>query len=190
MSESYRLPSRRNRSKPEDPQHRQNMLSHDKPGRWSHDKHDPTGSGADPDDSGADSGLRASSARMQRALVSTGLDSSSGSDDEEEEQQTQQQQKKKRRRASDAAQEEDLSGSQHEQNSAKKRSSKRRPTLDDLSEEPQHVQQQQEKKRQSRSSHAREEQSPGLNPLHALDRGKHQGHLQEASGQTTNPADR
>ena len=95
MSESYKLPSRKKRSQPEDPQHRQDMLSHDKPGRWAHDKHgqddpadDPMGSTAHPD-------LRGRSGHVQKALEDTGLESSA-SDEQEEEQEAQQPRKKRR----------------------------------------------------------------------------------------------
>ncbi len=95
MSESYKLPSRRNRSQPENPQHRQNMLSHDKPGRWAHDKHDqedpeddPTGSAAHPD-------LRQSSGHVEKALKDTGLDSSASGEEEEEKAQRHQRKKRK-----------------------------------------------------------------------------------------------
>ena len=94
MSESYKLPTRRNRSRPEDPQHRQNMLSHDKPGRWSHDKHDLD----DPeDDSHVQPDLRRQSRRVERALRDTGLDSSDEGGKDEDEHPAQHHQKKKKK---------------------------------------------------------------------------------------------
>ena len=102
MSESYKLPSRRKRSQPEDPQHRQNMLSHDKPGRWAHDKHDqddlldhPAGSTANPD-------LRGRSGHVERAMKDTGLDSSA-SEEEEEQSPEEQQARKKRKNGSSSS---------------------------------------------------------------------------------------
>lgn len=104
MSESYKLPSRKNRTRsqhpPEDPQHRQDMLSHDRPGRWAHDKHavdDPEddlgGAAAHPD-------LRQPPGRVEQALLDAGLDSSDEDEEEgeqaEEEEGRQQQDRKKK----------------------------------------------------------------------------------------------
>lgn len=93
MSESYKLPGRRNRSKPENPQHRENMLSHDKPGRWAHDKHDQDNPADDANKSAAHLNLRGKSAHVQKALQDTGLDSSGS--EEEGEQELEQQSKRR-----------------------------------------------------------------------------------------------
>ena len=96
MSESYKLPSRKKRSQPEDPQLRQNMLSHDKPGRWAHDKHDQDDPGDHLAGSAADPDLRGRSGRVDRAMKDTGLNSSAS--EEEEEQGPEEQQTRKRRK--------------------------------------------------------------------------------------------
>lgn len=84
MSESYKLPSRKNRTRPEDPQHRKDMLSHDKPGRWSHDKaHAQDDPGDDPAQSV--SNLRQQPGRLEQVMVDAGLDSSDDDDGAEEE---------------------------------------------------------------------------------------------------------
>lgn len=97
MSESYKLPSRKQRSQPEDPQHRKNMLSHDKPGRWSHDKHDQDDPQDDPHNgSAAQPDLRRQPGRVEQALHDTGLDSSEDDGEEEEGQEAWRKRKKKR----------------------------------------------------------------------------------------------
>jgi len=96
MSESYKLPSRKKRSQPEDPEHRQNMLSHDKPGRWAHDKHDQDDPGNHPAGSAANPDLRGRSGHVERAMKVTGLNSSAS--EEEEEQDLEEQQTRKRRK--------------------------------------------------------------------------------------------
>ena len=97
MSESYRLPSRKKLSQPEDPQHRQNMLSHDKPGRWAHDKHAQDDPQDDPDnESAAQPDLRRQPGRVEQALQYAGLDSSDEHGQEDERHEAQHQRKKKR----------------------------------------------------------------------------------------------
>ena len=83
MSESYKLPSRKRRHTPENPQHRQDMLSHDKPGRWAHDMHDQDDLADDPAGSTAHPDLRGRSGHVQKALEDTGLDSSASGEEEE-----------------------------------------------------------------------------------------------------------
>ena len=103
MSESYKLPSRKNRTRPEDPQHRKDMLSHDKPGRWAHDKHAED----DPEDDPAHSDLRQQPGRVKQALLDTGLDSSDddvGEEGEQDVQEGQQQQQQRKRQKSHGVQ--------------------------------------------------------------------------------------
>ena len=114
MSESYKLPSRKKRSQPEDPQHRQNMLSHDKPGRWAHDKHDqddlldhPAGTAANPD-------LRGRSGHVERAMKDTGLNSSASEEEEQHSPEEQQTRKKRKNGSSSNGQK----PAQHKQRSA------------------------------------------------------------------------
>ncbi|KAA6429127.1 MAG: exosome component 10-like [Trebouxia sp. A1-2] len=102
MSESYKLPSRKKRSQPEHPQHRQNMLSHDKPGRWAHDKHDQDDPGDHPAGSAANPDLRGRSGHVERAMKDTGLDSSA-SEEEEEQSPEEQQARKKRKNGSSSS---------------------------------------------------------------------------------------
>ncbi len=102
MSESYKLPSRKKRSQPEDPQHRQNMLSHDKPGRWVHDKHDQDDQGDHPAGSSAKSDLRGRSGHVERAMKDTGLNSSA-SEEEEEQSPGEQQTRMKRKNGSSSS---------------------------------------------------------------------------------------
>ena len=102
MSESYKLPGRKKRSQPEDPQHRQHMLSHDKPGRWAHDKHDQNDPGDHPAGSAADPDLRGRSGHVERAMKDTGLNSSA-SEEEEEQSPEEQQTRKKRKKGSDSS---------------------------------------------------------------------------------------
>ena len=98
MSESHKLPSRKNRARPENPQQRKDMLSHDKPGRWSHDKHGQD----DPEDDPARHHLRQQPGRVKQALLDTGLDSTDddvgeeGERDEQESHHQQQQQQQQR----------------------------------------------------------------------------------------------
>ncbi len=102
MSESYKLPSRKKRSQPEDPQHRQNMLSNDKPGRWAHDKHDQDDPGDHPAGSAADPDLRGQSGHVERAMKDTGLNSSA-SEEEEQQNPEEQQTRKKRKNGSSSS---------------------------------------------------------------------------------------
>lgn len=99
MSESYKLPSRKNRTQPEDPQHRKDMLSHANPGRWAHDKHAED----DPEDDPAHPSLRQQPGRVKQALLDTGLDSTDDDVDEEgesDEQEGQRQQPQRKRKKS------------------------------------------------------------------------------------------
>ncbi|DBB10844.1 TPA: hypothetical protein ACH3X3_007317 [Trebouxia sp. C0006] len=114
MSESYKLPSRKKRSQPEDPQHRQNMLSHDKPGRWAHDQDDqddlldhPAGTAANPD-------LRGRSGHVERAMKDTGLNSSASEEEEQHSPEEQQTRKKRKNGSSSNGQK----PAQHKQRSA------------------------------------------------------------------------
>ena len=97
MSESYKLPSRKNRTRPEDPEHRKVMLSHDKPGRWAHDKHAED----DPEDDPTRPDLRQQPGRVKQALLDTGLDSTDdeGDEGEKDEQERQQQQQRKKKKS-------------------------------------------------------------------------------------------
>ena len=104
MSESYKLPSRKNRTRPQDPQHRKDMLSHDNHGRWAHDKHAEDDPEDDPARSEAHPDLRRQPGQVKQALLDTGLDSTDDDDDEEgdrDEQEAQQQQRKKRKSGND-----------------------------------------------------------------------------------------
>lgn len=99
MSETYKLPSRKNRTRSEDPQRRKDMLSHDNSGRWAYDKHaedDPEGDPAHPD-------LRQQPGRVKQALLDTGLDSTDDDVGEEgergEHEGRQQQPQRKRKKA-------------------------------------------------------------------------------------------
>ncbi|DBB05628.1 TPA: hypothetical protein ACH3X1_012245 [Trebouxia sp. C0004] len=105
MSVSYKLPSRKKRSQPEDPQHRQNMLSHDKPGRWANDKHDQDDPGDHPAGSAANPDLRGRTGRVERAMKDTGLNSSASEEEEDEEGLEEQQTRKSRKNGSSSGQE-------------------------------------------------------------------------------------
>lgn len=97
MSETYKLPSRKNRTRAEDPQHRKDMLSHDKPGRWTHDKaHAQDGPEADQDQSVTH--LRQQPGRLEQVMLDAGLESTDDDDGEEEggEQEGQRQRKRKK----------------------------------------------------------------------------------------------
>ena len=102
MSETYKLPSRKNRTRPEDPQHRTDMLSHDKPGRWPHDiAHAQDDPEADPAQSVTN--LRQQHGRLEQVMLDAGLESTDDDDDGEEEggEQEGQQQQRKRKKTHD-----------------------------------------------------------------------------------------
>lgn len=100
MSESYKLPSRKSRTRPEDPQHRKDMLSHDKPGRWAHDK---AHAQDDPEDDPARSvsHLRQQPGRLEQVMLDAGLDSTDDDHDEEERGEQEGQGQRKRKKAHD-----------------------------------------------------------------------------------------
>ena len=119
MSESYKLPSRKNRSRPqdprhgpEDPQHRQDMLSHDKPGRWAHDKHAEDDSEDDPAESAPHADLRRQPGRVEQALLDAGLDSSDdiGEEAEQADQQEQRGHRKRKKTGGDWQDNKDVDG--------------------------------------------------------------------------------